>query len=73
MSETLIATNKIVENLPFKVKDLSLADDGRKALDIAEKEMPGLMSTRNKYGPEKPLKGKKLTGSIGLRMSSFSS
>ena len=66
MSETLIATNKIVENLPFKVKDLSLADDGRKALDIAEKEMPGLMSTRNKYGPEKPLKGKKLTGSLHM-------
>ena len=66
MSETLTATNKIVENLPFKVKDLSLADDGRKALDIAEKEMPGLMSTRKKYGPEKPLKGKKLTGSLHM-------
>ena len=66
MSETLTATNNIVENLPFKVKDLSLADDGRKALDIAEKEMPGLMSTRKKYGPEKPLKGKKLTGSLHM-------
>ena len=66
MSETLTATNNIVENLPHKVKDLSLADDGRKALDIAEKEMPGLMSTRNKYGPEKPLKGKKLTGSLHM-------
>ena len=66
MSETLIAANNIVENLPYKVKDLSLADDGRKALDIAEKEMPGLMSTRNKYGPEKPLKGKKLTGSLHM-------
>ena len=66
MSETLTATNNIVENLPYKVKDLSLANDGRKALDIAEKEMPGLMSTRNKYGPEKPLKGKKLTGSLHM-------
>ena len=66
MSETLNATNNIVENLPYKVKDLSLADDGRKALDIAEKEMPGLMSTRKKYGPEKPLKGKKLTGSLHM-------
>ena len=66
MSETLTVTNKIVENLPFKVKDLSLADDGRKALDIAEKEMPGLMSTREKYGPEKPLKGKKLTESLHM-------
>ena len=66
MSETLIATNNIVENLPYKVKDLSLAVDGRKALDIAEKEMPGLISTREKYGPEKPLKGKKLTGSLHM-------
>ena len=66
MSETLTATNNIVENLPHKVKDLSLADDGRKALDIAEKEMPGLMSTRKKYGSEKPLKGKKLTGSLHM-------
>ena len=66
MSETLNATNNIVENLPYKVKDLSLADDGRKALDIAEKEMPGLMSTRKKYGPDKPLKGKKLTGSLHM-------
>ena len=66
MSETLTATNNIVKNLPYKVKDLSLADDGRKALDIAEKEMPGLMSTRKKYGPDKPLKGKKLTGSLHM-------
>ena len=66
MSETLTATNNIVENLPYKVKDLSLADDGRKALVIAEKEMPGLMSTRKKYGPDKPLKGKKLTGSLHM-------
>ena len=51
MSETLTATNNIVEKLPHKVKDLSLADDGRKALDIAEKKY-GLMSTRKKYGPE---------------------
>ena len=60
MSETLTATNNIVENLPYKVKDLSLADDGRKALDIAEKEMPGLMSTRNKYGPEKAIEREKI-------------
>ena len=66
MSETITAVKNIVENLPYKVKDLSLADDGRKALDIAEKEMPGLMSTREKYGPEKPLKGKKLTGSLHM-------
>ena len=65
MSDTLL-TNAIVEKLPYKVKDMSLANDGRKALDIAEKEMPGLMSTRNKYGSEKPLAGKKLTGSLHM-------
>ena len=65
MSDTL-TTRSIVENLPHKIKDLSLARDGRKALDIAEKEMPGLMSTRKKYGPEKPLAGKKLTGSLHM-------
>ena len=65
MSDTLL-TNTIVEKLPYRVKDMSLANDGRKALDIAEKEMPGLMSTRNKYGSEKPLAGKKLTGSLHM-------
>jgi len=64
MSETLLHT--IVESIPYKVKDISLAEAGRKALDIAEKEMPGLMATRKKYGPEKPLKGKKLTGSLHM-------
>ena len=49
MSETLTATNNIVENLPYKVKDLSLAEDGRKALDIAEKEMPGLIALRKDF------------------------
>ena len=43
MSETL--TQPLVELLPYKVKDIGLAEDGRKALEIAEKEMPGLMST----------------------------
>jgi adenosylhomocysteinase len=39
----------------YKVADLSLADFGRKELDIAEQEMPGLMAAREKYGTEKPL------------------
>ncbi len=58
--------NPIVEDLPYKIKDIGLADRGRKALDIAEKEMPGLMATRKKYGSEKPLAGKKLTGSLHM-------
>ena len=64
MTETLVQT--IVESLPYKVKDIGLAEDGRKALDIAEKEMPGLMKTRKKYGPQKPLSDKKLTGSLHM-------
>ena len=64
MNETLIES--IVENLPNKVKDLNLSGDGRKALEVAEKEMPGLMATRKKYGPDKPLLGKKITGSLHM-------
>tara|TARA_B100001996_G_scaffold318185_1_gene261686 strand:- start:722 stop:2200 length:1479 start_codon:yes stop_codon:yes gene_type:complete len=64
MSETL--TKQIIESLPFKVKDINLAEDGRKALGISEKEMPGLMATRKKYGSEKPLAGKKVTGSLHM-------
>ena len=39
----------------YKVLDIGLADFGRKEIEIAEKEMPGLMATREKYGPDKPL------------------
>jgi len=45
----------------YKVKDINLADFGRKEVDIAEKEMPGLMALREKYGKEKPLAGAKIT------------
>ncbi len=55
-----------VESLPYKVKDISLADFGRKEIEIAEKEMPGLMSVRKKYASEKPLKGAKITGSLHM-------
>ncbi|MGI6240669.1 MAG: adenosylhomocysteinase [Candidatus Omnitrophota bacterium] len=50
----------------FKVADISLADWGRKEIEMAEKEMPGLMATRRKYGPEKPLKGKRIMGSLHM-------
>jgi len=56
----------IVEELPYKIKDINLAESGRDAISISEKEMPGLMVTRSKYGPDKPLKGKKLTGSLHM-------
>ena len=64
--DTATVANAIVEKLQHKVADINLANDGRKAIAIAEKEMPGLMVTRNKYGLEKPLAGKRLTGSLHM-------
>merc|ERR1711990_1022429 len=49
-----------------KVKDMSLAEFGRKELDIAEIEMPGLMNTRKEFGPSKPLKGVRIMGSLHM-------
>jgi adenosylhomocysteinase len=53
-------------NMNYKVRDLALADWGRKEIEIAEKEMPGLMSIRNKYAAQKPLKGARITGSLHM-------
>jgi len=64
MSE--LAVKDIVEKVPYKIKDIGLAKDGRNAIEISEKEMPGLMATKAKYGPDKPLKGKKITGSLHM-------
>ncbi len=50
----------------YKVKDIALADFGRKELDIAEHEMPGLMATREKYGKAQPLAGVRITGSLHM-------
>ncbi|MFP4556504.1 MAG: adenosylhomocysteinase [Bacteroidales bacterium] len=58
--------NTMIETLPYKVKDISLADWGRREISIAEKEMPGLMSIRKKYAAEKPLKGARVTGSLHM-------
>ena len=58
--------SQIVESLQYKVKDISLAEFGRKEIEIAEKEMPGLLSIRNKYSQEKPLKGARITGSLHM-------
>ncbi|WP_129593889.1 adenosylhomocysteinase [Seramator thermalis] len=57
---------KFSSELPYKVADLSLADFGRKEIEIAEHEMPGLMSVRKKYSQEKPLKGARITGSLHM-------
>ncbi|MCI7661667.1 MAG: adenosylhomocysteinase [Bacteroidales bacterium] len=53
-------------NLKYKVADISLAEWGRKEIEISEKEMPGLMALRAKYGKEKPLKGAKIMGSLHM-------
>jgi adenosylhomocysteinase len=50
----------------YKIADISLADFGRKEIEIAEKEMPGLMAIRGKYGKEKPLAGKRVMGSLHM-------
>ncbi|HBD92393.1 MAG TPA: adenosylhomocysteinase, partial [Gemmobacter sp.] len=50
----------------YIVKDLSLADFGRKELDIAETEMPGLMALREEYGAAQPLKGARIAGSLHM-------
>ncbi|MDG6229785.1 MAG: adenosylhomocysteinase [Candidatus Thermoplasmatota archaeon] len=55
-----------VKTEQYKIKDISLAEFGRKEIDIAEKEMPGLMAIREKYGPKKPLKGARITGSLHM-------
>ena len=54
------------EKLTYKVADIQLAEFGRKEIEIAEKEMPGLMSIRKKFGPEKPLKGARIMGSLHM-------
>jgi adenosylhomocysteinase len=53
-------------DLPYKVKDIDLAEFGRKEIEIAEKEMPGLMAIRRKYSAEKPLKGARIMGSLHM-------
>ncbi len=55
-----------VETLPYKVADISMADFGRKEIEIAEKEMPGLMSIRRKHSQNKPLKGARIMGSLHM-------
>jgi adenosylhomocysteinase len=56
----------MAEKLPYKVKDISLATWGRKAIDIAENEMPGLMLLRKKHGASKPLAGARVAGCLHM-------
>ncbi len=59
-------TDTMTEKIPYKIKDIQLADYGRKEIDIAEKEMPGLMSLREQFGASKPLAGARITGSLHM-------
>ncbi len=57
---------ELFSNLPYKVADINLADFGRREIELAEKEMPGLMALREKFGAEKPLKGARIMGSLHM-------
>jgi len=57
---------KIDTSLPYMIKDINMAEEGRKQIELAEHEMPGLIEIREKYGKEKPLKGARVTGSLHM-------
>ena len=59
-------STKTATYVPFKVKDISLADWGRKEIELAEAEMPGLMSLREEYGDSQPLKGARIAGCLHM-------
>lgn len=61
-----MSTTMTKEYLPYKVKDISLAEWGRKEIRLAEAEMPGLMTLRHKYGAEKPLAGSRIAGCLHM-------
>ena len=65
-SMSTITNSKIDFALPHKVKDLSLAEWGRKEIRLAEAEMPGLMALRAEYGATKPLKGARVAGCLHM-------
>ena len=60
------APQQSAKKLPYKVKDMSLAEWGRKEIELAENEMPGLMALRKKYGASKPLKGARIAGCLHM-------
>jgi adenosylhomocysteinase len=66
MNHMSTKTQHIDLKLPFKVKDISLAEWGRKEIRLAEAEMPGLMSLRKEYGKQKPLKGARIAGCLHM-------
>jgi adenosylhomocysteinase len=61
-----MSTSLTTERLPYKVKDIALAEWGRKEIRLAEAEMPGLMALRAKHGADKPLKGARIAGCLHM-------
>jgi adenosylhomocysteinase len=61
-----MSSTRTANELEYRVADIGLAEWGRKEIDIAEKEMPGLIATREKYGASKPLAGVRITGSLHM-------
>ena len=59
-------STETIPYVPYKVKDISLADWGRKEINLAEAEMPGLMALREEYGEEQPLKGARIAGCLHM-------
>lgn len=59
-------STELFSTLPYKVADINLADFGRKEIEMAEHEMPGLMAIREKYGEKQPLKGARIMGSLHM-------
>lgn len=68
MNQTEMEREKMTSNerLPYKIKDINLWQQGRKAIEIAEHEMPGLMAIRNKHSAQKPLRGARIMGSLHM-------
>lgn len=59
-------STEVKNYVPYKVKDISLAEWGRREIELAEAEMPGLISLREEYGPDKPLKGARIAGCLHM-------
>jgi adenosylhomocysteinase len=59
-------STKVANYIPYKVKDISLAEWGRREIELAEAEMPGLMALREEFGKEKPLKGSRIAGCLHM-------
>lgn len=65
-----VDTSRIDPSLPYAVRDIGLAQEGRRMIELAEREMPGLMEMRRRYGPQKPLRGARIAGCVHMTVES---